>query len=221
MAWLKLVVQILRAKKKHSQSSGGAVVGAGFLLYNQGDHTWSSIWIPINNISSLLDRQDLLHDAPISAYQSLKYGFPWSQPHAGPCWWSHEQFHIFFWFWIHTGSTPTFELHQERTHDQICILIPPHQHIRMPGFIPWEMDPVFFGWERVNPLWYGWGKIKPVYVVPVGICLFVVVKKKKPTASWRRLRWSGSVVRVTPHGFCRHLDLYQSLDYRLVPVLGL
>jgi len=53
----------------------------------------------------------------------------------------------------------------------------------MPGFIPWEMDPVFFGWERVNPLWYGWGKIKPVYVVPVGICLFVVVKKKKPTAS--------------------------------------
>jgi len=26
-------------------------------------------------------------------------------------------------------------------------------------------------------------KIKPVYVVPVGICLFVVVKKEKSTAS--------------------------------------
>jgi len=42
----------------------------------------------------------------------------------------------------------------------------------------WEMDPVFFGWERVNPLWYGRENIKPVYVVPVGICLFVVVKKE-------------------------------------------
>ena len=44
----------------------------------------------------------------------------------------------------------------------------------------WEMDPVFFGWERVNPLCYGREKIKPVYVVPVGICLFVVVKRKNP-----------------------------------------
>jgi len=47
----------------------------------------------------------------------------------------------------------------------------------------WEMDLVSLGWERVNPLWYGREKIKPVYVVPVGICLFVVVKKEKPTAS--------------------------------------
>jgi len=47
----------------------------------------------------------------------------------------------------------------------------------------WEMDPVFFGWERVNPLWYGREKIEAVYVVPVGICLFVVVKKEKPTVS--------------------------------------
>ena len=31
----------------------------------------------------------------------------------------------------------------------------------------WEMDPVFFGQERVNPLCYGREKIKPVYVVPV------------------------------------------------------
>jgi len=42
---------------------------------------------------------------------------------------------------------------------------------------------VFFGWERSNPLCYGREKNKPVYVVPVGICLFVVVKKKNPTAS--------------------------------------
>jgi hypothetical protein len=42
------------------------------------------------------------------------------------------------------------------------------------------MDPVFFGWERVNPLRYGRKQIKPVYVVPLGICLFVVVKKKTP-----------------------------------------
>jgi len=47
----------------------------------------------------------------------------------------------------------------------------------------WEMDPVFFGWKRVNLLWYGREKFKPVCVVPVGICLFVVVKKKKSTAS--------------------------------------
>jgi len=78
----------------------------------------------------------------------------------------------------------------------------------------WEMDPVFFGWERVNPLCCGREKIEPVYVVPVGICLIVVVKQEKPTASWRRLWWLGSIiVRSTPHGFCRHLDL--------VPVLGL
>ena len=58
----------------------------------------------------------------------------------------------------------------------------------------WEMDPVFFGWERVKPLCYVRGKNKPVYVVPikatsiktcatVGVWLFVVVKKNKPTAS--------------------------------------
>jgi len=48
----------------------------------------------------------------------------------------------------------------------------------------WEMDPVFFGWERVNlSSRYGEEKIKPVYVVPVGVCLFVVVKREKPTAS--------------------------------------
>jgi len=43
----------------------------------------------------------------------------------------------------------------------------------------WEIDPVFFGWERVNLLCYGRGKIKSVYVVPVGICqcLFVAGKK--------------------------------------------
>jgi len=53
----------------------------------------------------------------------------------------------------------------------------------------WEMDPIFFGWERVNHLWYGRGKINPVCVLPVGICWLVVVKRKKPTASWRRLSW--------------------------------
>jgi len=42
------------------------------------------------------------------------------------------------------------------------------------------MDPVFFGWERVNLLCYGQEKIKPVCIVPVGICLFVVVEKKNP-----------------------------------------
>jgi len=42
------------------------------------------------------------------------------------------------------------------------------------------MDPVFFGWERLNLLCYGREKIKPVYAVPLGICLFVVVKKKNP-----------------------------------------
>jgi len=46
----------------------------------------------------------------------------------------------------------------------------------------WDMDPVFFGWERalINFLCYGRENFKPVYVVPLGICLFVVVKKKKP-----------------------------------------
>jgi len=66
----------------------------------------------------------------------------------------------------------------------------------------WEMEPVFFGWERVNPL--VWKKIRPVYVVPVGIHLLVVVKKENHIASWRCLRWLGSILRVTPHGFCRH-----------------
>jgi len=51
------------------------------------------------------------------------------------------------------------------------------------------------------------------YVVPVGICWFVVVKKEKPTAFRRRLRWLGSMMRVTPHGYWKHLDR--------VPVLGL
>jgi len=45
----------------------------------------------------------------------------------------------------------------------------------------WEMDPVFFGWERVHPLCYGPGKIKPLYVVPVGIFLFVCSGKKEKT----------------------------------------
>jgi len=43
-----------------------------------------------------------------------------------------------------------------------------------------EMDPVFFGWERVNPLCCGWEKMKPVYVVAMEICFFVVVKKGNP-----------------------------------------
>jgi len=47
----------------------------------------------------------------------------------------------------------------------------------------WEIDPVVFGWEKVNPLCCGRGNFKTVYVVPVGICLFVVVKKENPTAS--------------------------------------
>ena len=55
----------------------------------------------------------------------------------------------------------------------------------------WEMDPVFFGYEIVSPfLCYGREKTKPVYVVPVGICWLVAVKKKKPTA-------------VVPVGICR------------------
>ena len=49
----------------------------------------------------------------------------------------------------------------------------------------WEMDLVYFGWERVNPLCYGQEKVKPVYVVPVGICWFVLVKKEKSTAKNR------------------------------------
>ena len=44
-----------------------------------------------------------------------------------------------------------------------------------------EMDPVFFGWERVNPLCYGREKVEPVYVVPVGIFLFVCRGKKGKT----------------------------------------
>ena len=44
----------------------------------------------------------------------------------------------------------------------------------------WEIDPVFFGWERVNPLRCGLEKMKPMYVVPMGIGLFVVVKKETP-----------------------------------------
>jgi len=44
----------------------------------------------------------------------------------------------------------------------------------------WQMDPVFYGWKRVNPLCYGREKIKSVYVVLVGICLFVMIKKKNP-----------------------------------------
>jgi len=56
-------------------------------------------------------------------------------------------------------------------------------HFLMGCVFFWEMDIVFFGCERVNPSCYGRGKIKPVYVVPLSICLFVVVKKGKPTAS--------------------------------------
>ena len=43
--------------------------------------------------------------------------------------------------------------------------------------------PSLFWLGRVNPLCYGREKIKPVYVVPVGIYLFVMVKKGKLTAS--------------------------------------
>jgi len=78
------------------------------------------------------------------------------------------------------------------------------------------------------------GKIKSVYVVPVGICLFVVVKKENPTASRScnnrmylfvcrgekgkpyYVMKASAVVRfkceIHTHGVCRHLHL--------VPVLG-
>ena len=50
-----------RQTKNDPRSSGGAVGGAGFLVYNRG---------------ILLDGQDLLHDAPTSAYQLLTYEYP-------------------------------------------------------------------------------------------------------------------------------------------------
>jgi len=58
--WLKLVVQMLRAKKKTPRSSRGAAGGAGFLLYNR---------------EILFDGQDLLHDEPTSVYQLFIHGY--------------------------------------------------------------------------------------------------------------------------------------------------
>ena len=43
--------------------------------------------------------------------------------------------------------------------------------------------PNLFWLGKSKPFMLWLGKIKPVYVVPVGICLFVAVKKEKPTAS--------------------------------------
>ena len=66
------------------------------------------------------------------------------------------------------------------------------------------------------PIGIGWLVVvkreKPTVVVPVGICQLIVVKKEKPTASRRRLRWLGSIVKVTPHGFCKHLDRIPVLE---------
>jgi len=43
--------------------------------------------------------------------------------------------------------------------------------------------PNLFWLGKSKPFMLWSEKIKPVYVVPVGICWFVVVKKKKPTTS--------------------------------------
>jgi len=43
--------------------------------------------------------------------------------------------------------------------------------------------PSLFWLGKSKPFVLWSGKTKPMYVVPVGICLFVVVKKEKPTAS--------------------------------------
>ena len=43
--------------------------------------------------------------------------------------------------------------------------------------------PSLFWLGKSKPFMVWSAKIKPVNVVPVGICLFVVVKKEKPTAS--------------------------------------
>ena len=43
--------------------------------------------------------------------------------------------------------------------------------------------PSLFLLGKSKPFMLWSGKIKPVYVVPLGICLFVVVNKKNPTAS--------------------------------------
>jgi len=43
--------------------------------------------------------------------------------------------------------------------------------------------PSLFWLGKSKPFMLWLGKNKPVYVVPVGICWFVMVKKKKPTAS--------------------------------------
>jgi len=51
-----MVVQIFRAKKNDRPTKYQRSSGAGFLLYNR---------------EILLDRQDLLYDAPTSAYQSV------------------------------------------------------------------------------------------------------------------------------------------------------
>jgi len=60
------------------------------------------------------------------------------------------------------------------------------------GLVPFSDEVCAFLGNGTSLFWLGkskpfmfWsGKIfKPMYVVPVGICLFVVVKKKKSTAS--------------------------------------
>jgi len=42
--------------------------------------------------------------------------------------------------------------------------------------------PSLFWLRKSKPFIYGRSRIKPVYVVPMSICLFVVVKKENPTA---------------------------------------
>ena len=71
----------------------------------------------------------------------------------------------------------------------------------------WEMDPVFLGQERVNPLCCGREKIKPVYVIPVGICWLVVVKKEKPTT-------------LIPVGSCRLVVVKKKTPLHLEGVCG-
>ena len=78
----------------------------------------------------------------------------------------------------------------------------------------WEMDAVFFGWERVN-FYVVVGEIKLLCVVPVSICLVVVVKKANPTAfqgvcsGWSRVQWSAR------RGFFDIWRLHPFLDYEL------
>jgi len=37
---------------------------------------------------------------------ALTHGYPWSQPHAGPCWWSHEHLNMikFVSLYLHTNT---------------------------------------------------------------------------------------------------------------------